>query len=204
MRGSECPSFHVQCYNPRLKVNHWHVFQFVHKANKCLNNQPNDDRQKFQLIGFKICTNKRKKDNKDHYWSCCWTHGRIQTLSSTYCIIYPVDANTNSDWAESFSPRLQKIMRKRRCAIFSHRCDVSERSSLTWIGVNLLYILQSPPSFLRFLVYFHFSLPMSLPTAGCRLNRADGDWYPLTRSSLSPLSRWHRDTKCELSARQAD
>ena len=49
---------------------------------------------------------------------------------------------------------------------------------------------------------------MSLPVAGCRWNRADGDWFfwcPLTRSSLSPLSRWHRDTKCEqLSARQAD
>ncbi|KAL7408610.1 hypothetical protein ABVT39_026257 [Epinephelus coioides] len=45
---------------------------------------------------------------------------------------------------------------------------------------------------------------MSLPAAGCRLNRADGNWCPLTRSSLSPLSRWHRDTKCELSARQAD
>ncbi|KAK9529275.1 hypothetical protein VZT92_013381 [Zoarces viviparus] len=45
---------------------------------------------------------------------------------------------------------------------------------------------------------------MSLPAAGCRLNRADGDWCPLTRSSLSPLSRWHRDTKCELGARQSD
>ncbi|KAK5912783.1 hypothetical protein CesoFtcFv8_002621 [Champsocephalus esox] len=27
---------------------------------------------------------------------------------------------------------------------------------------------------------------------------------PLTRSSLSPLSRWHRDTNCELCARQPD
>lgn len=65
----------------------------------------------------------------------------------------------------------KKIMRKRRCAIFAHRWDVLVRSSLTWIGVNLLYILQSPPSFLRFLVYSHFSLLMSLPVAkGCRLN----------------------------------
>lgn len=43
--------------------------------------------------------------------------------------------------------------------------------------------------FCVFLVYSHFSLPMSSPAAGCRLNCADGDWYPLTRSSLSPLSR---------------
>lgn len=128
--------------------------------------------------------------------------------NTTYCIIYPVDAilpyirHTNM-----LSPNLEKeqerkrgkLMRKRMCAPIG-----CERSSLAWIGVNLLYTLQSPPSFLRFLVYSRFSLPISSPAAGCRLNRADGDWYPLTSSCLSPFFRWHRERKCEPSARQED
>lgn len=55
-----------------------------------------------------------------------------------------------------------------------------------------------------FFVYSHFNLPVSLPAAGCRLNRVADEWYPLTGSSQSLLSWWHRDTKCKPSARQAD
>lgn len=45
------------------------------------------------------------------------------------------------------------------------RVCVPEGRILTWIGVNLLHILQSPPSFLRFLGYSFFSLSISLPGA---------------------------------------
>ena len=98
-------------------------------------------------------------------------------------------------------------MRKRRCAIFGAPlwCACEEQPSYLNRGESFIHSSKSTVIFAFFLVYSHFSLPMSLPAAGCRcLNRADGDWYPLTRSSLSPLSRWHRDTKCELSARRAD
>lgn len=115
-----------------------------------------------------------------------------QTLDTTSCIIYPVDATINSAWAETFSPTLKS----KSCVKEGvRRCDVPARSSLTWIGVNLLYILQSPPSFLRFLVYSRFSLPMSLPAAGCRCNRADG-WLvsPDAQQSVAPLpmAPWHK------------
>lgn len=98
-------------------------------------------------------------------------------------------------------------MRKRRCAIFCAPlwCACEEQRALPESGGIFYTFFKVHRHFCVFLVYSHFSQPMSLPEAGCRcLNRADGDWYPLTRSSLSPLSRWHRDTKCELSARQAD
>lgn len=64
-----------------------------------------------------------------------------------------------------------------------------------------------------FKVHRHFCVFSCIPASVCQCHcpRRDVavtvrmvDWYPLTRSSLSPLSRWHRDTKCEPTARQAD
>lgn len=132
-----------------------------------------------------------QKKNEIETSSCCWTRAS-QTLDTTSCIIYPDDATINSAWAETFSPTLKS----KSCVKEGvRRCDVPARSSLTWIGVNLLYILQSPPSFLRFLVYSRFSLPMSLPAAGCRWNRADG-WLvsPDAQQSVAPLpmAPWHK------------
>lgn len=64
-----------------------------------------------------------------------------------------------------------------------------------------------------FKVHRHFCVFSCIPASVCQCHCPQldvagtvrmVDWYTLTRSSLSPFFRWHRDTKCEPGARQAD
>lgn len=88
------------------------------------------------------------------------------------------------------------LCKKKVCHFCAPLWRWCELRSLTWIWVNLLYILQSLPSFLCFSSF----IPTSVYK--CHRPRRYVAWTVVmvpgipTRSGVSPLSRWHRDTKC--------
>lgn len=109
---------------------------------------------------------KRERKGRSSYWR----NHRIQTLNSTSCIIYPVDAATNSAWAESFSPRVKKkILRKRRCAIL--RTPVMCLQGVVLPESGWIF-------YTFFKVHRHFCVLSCIPTSVCQCHcpRRDVAW----------------------------
>lgn len=99
----------------------------------------------------------------------------------------------------------QYYSKKKSCLKEGVRCrDAPVQAVLPKSGWILYAFFKVHRHFGVFFVYSRFNLPVSLPATGCRWNRVADEWYPRTGSSQPLLSWWHRDTKCQPGAGQAD
>lgn len=173
--GSECPSTHIHWAN--ITLTHTHT-----QLEKSHNHKPTTAYA--MPLPMLVCT---VKNNMYLNWGHCFELNKSKMMTPTFynsklteALLsnqrnrHPVSEHMVKFWPRAYFTLLMhhkfcmrggvhgppvwgKSCVKEGVPFFAHRWD--EKSSLlTWIWVNLWYILQSPPSCLRFLLYIPTSV----------------------------------------------